>query len=297
MTKPSRCGYVAIIGRPNVGKSTLLNHLLGQKLSITSRKPQTTRHNLLGIDTHDNVQIVYVDTPGLHQVTKRTLNRKMNKAALTTIQDVDIILFLVDATRWTKEDDWIVSILANTNVPTILVMNKIDKLKSKDELLPRIENLTSTVPNKMIIPVSAKLGDNVEHLQNEIMKLLPEGPHFFSGDDATDRDMQFQLSEIVREKIFRSMGDEVPYSIAVIIEKFALEKNIYHVAALIYVERMGQKKMLIGKGGDKLKQIGQQARLDMEPLLEKKVFLQLWVKVKPDWPDNESMLKQLGYSD
>lgn len=293
----THCGYVAIVGRPNVGKSTLLNHLIGTKISITSRKPQTTRHRVTGIKTIGQNQIIYVDTPGLHQKAIRAINRTMNQVVSTVLHDVDIILFVVEALIWQEEDQQVLSMLVNASQPVILVVNKVDKLADKFQLPFYIEKLTSQFPFAESFAVSAKQSLNLVSLEESITQLLPESPHFFPEDQMTDRHPSFLAAEIIREKLFRETGEELPYAITVAIEKYTLENDIYHIYALIIVEKDSQKKIVIGKKGEKLKTIGQQARLDLEKMLEKKVFLKLWVKVKEGWSDNESALRQLGYDE
>lgn len=293
----TKSGYVAIVGRPNVGKSTLLNHLIGKKVSITARKPQTTRHRLLGIKTQANAQIIYVDTPGLHLGEGRAMNRAMNKAAKSALSDVDLIVFVVDVTRWTEEDDYVCSLLATARVPVILVMNKIDLLADKSALLPMIEQMQAKVAPLEIVPLSAKTQDNLDALETLILKQLPEGPFYFDKTDVTDRSNRFLISEIIREKLFRLTGDELPYATTVQIESVEATQKLTKIAALILVEREGQKRIVIGRGGEKLKEIGSAARVDIEKLLETKVFLQLWVKVRSGWADDERALKSLGYDD
>lgn len=296
-TKQTHCGYVGIIGRPNVGKSTLMNYLVGQKLSITSRKPQTTRHRLLGIKTENEQQIIYVDTPGLHFDDKRAINRTMNKTAQYAINDVDVILWLVDALAWKKEDDFVLSLLKQAKRPIILAINKIDKLPEKDKLLPLIKTIHDQLPLVASVPISAKLGTQLTELEQKIIAHLPIGPHFFGPDDITDREQRFFFAEMIREKLFRTTSEELPYSTTVQIEQCKQKKGIWHIHALILVEREGQKRILIGKGGEKLKHVGRQARLDMEQMLQAKVFLQLWVKVRSGWTNDDDALAQLGYSD
>jgi len=292
------CGYIALIGRPNVGKSTLLNRIIGQKLSITSRKPQTTRHRLLGIKTQGDYQFVYVDTPGLHlPEQKKALNIAMNRAASFAIKDVDVIIFLVDALKWTEEDQFVVDKLSTVTLPIIIAINKVDEIKDKQKLLPIIEKLNTRLNPKLIIPISAQEGDNISELEQEIKNLLPASPHFFPSDDITDKNQRFLVAELIREKLFRMTGEELPYSSAIQIEEFKDKGHIILISALILVEREGQKRIIIGKQGSKLKQIGKAARIDIESLLGKKVFLQLWIKVKSGWSDDERAIKSLGYSD
>ncbi|PHS69729.1 MAG: GTPase Era [Methylophaga sp.] len=293
-----RSGYVAIIGRPNVGKSTLINRILGQKLCITSRRPQTTRHRILGIKTTDDSQLIYVDTPGIHIDNKRAMNRYMNRAAASSIDDVDVILFLVDGMNWTDEDERVLERLKESaKAPVILVINKVDKLADKAVLLPQIEKLSAQFDFVNVFPISARKGVNVESLEQEIKKMIPEGELIFPEDQLTDRSSRFLAAEMVREKLFRHLGQELPYSITVEIEQFDDEKGMYRIGAVIYVERDGQKSIVIGKKGELLKSVGKEARLEMQSMFGRKVFLRLWVKVREGWGDNERMLKNLGYTD
>ncbi|WP_372747795.1 GTPase Era [Litorivivens sp.] len=293
----SRCGYIAIVGRPNVGKSTLLNHILGQKISITSRKPQTTRHRVLGIKTRDTVQAIYVDTPGLHRGQSRAINRFMNREATSSLRDVDVVVFVIEAGRWTEEDRWVLEQLRDRQVPVVLVINKVDKLDDKEELLPFIAERAEDHEYAQLIPVSALRADNLDALEQSLDAYLPQGPHFFEEDQITDRSVRFLAAEIVREKITRQLGDELPYAMTVEIEEFKQEAQITHISAAIYVERDGQKKILIGKGGSRLKSIGTEARRDIEKLIDGKVMLNLWVKIKSGWSDDERALRSLGYND
>lgn len=292
-----RCGYVAIVGRPNVGKSTLLNHLLGQKISITSRKPQTTRHQVLGIKTEDDCQFIFVDTPGLHRAEPRAINRYMNRAASSAIRDVDVIVMVVDRTAWTEEDEMVLQRVVQAKVPTLLVVNKVDLLEDKTILLPQLQQLADKAPFATIIPLSALRGQNLDALEGEIRQRLPVSGHFFPEDQITDRSQRFMAAEIVREKIMRQLGDELPYAVTVEIEEFSQEAAILNISALILVERDGQKRILIGEGGSRLRSIGTDARRDMERLFDSKVMLRLWVKVKSGWSDDERALRSLGYDD
>lgn len=293
----SKFGFVSLIGRPNVGKSTLMNLLIGQKVSITSRRPQTTRNRVLGIDTVGEYQAVFVDTPGLHKEEKRAINRLMNRAAESALGDVELILLVVDATLWTDDDEMVFSKIENTNVPVVLVINKIDKVHDKATLLPLIERLSKRVNFKAIVPVSALRSTNLDDLKKLVFESLPEGPHCFSEDSITDRSSRFMAAELIREKLMRQMGDELPYSATVEIEEFKEEENLLRISAVILVERAGQKKMVIGAGGSRIKRIGTDARIDMEKLFDCKVFLNLFVKVKAGWADDERALKSLGYAD
>jgi len=293
-----RSGYVAIIGRPNVGKSTLINRILGQKLCITSRRPQTTRHRILGIKTNDSGQFIYVDTPGMHSDNKKAMNRYMNRAAAASIEDVDVILFVVEGLKWTDEDKRVLKRLQqDARAPVILVLNKADKLDDKAALLPQIEDLAAQFEFAAVIPVSARKGMNTDILEQEITKLMPEGEMIFDEDQLTDRSSRFLASEIVREKLFRYLGQELPYSLTVEVEQFEEEEGMFRIGTVVYVERSGQKSIVIGKKGEQLKLIGKDARLEMEQLFGCKVFLQIWVKVREGWSDNERMLKNLGYND
>jgi len=296
-TKKRHCGYVAIVGRPNVGKSTLLNHLLGQKISITSRKPQTTRHQVLGIKTTERYQMIFVDTPGLHRDEPKAINRYMNKAASAAIRDVDLIVFVVDRTAFTDEDKMVLEQIGQSGLPTLLVVNKVDLLEDKTKLLPHLQTLADMHDFKAILPLSALRNHNVPELEQEILKFLPESAYFFPEEQLTNRSQRFLAAEIVREKIMRQLGEELPYSVTVEIEEFALDNAVLHISALIFVERKGQKKILVGEGGSRLRSIGTDARRDMELLFDSKVMLRLWVKVKSGWSDDERALRSLGYDD
>jgi len=295
MNLNSQCGYVAIIGRPNVGKSTLLNAMIGKKISITSPKPQTTRNQILGIKTIGSAQAIFIDTPGLHKAERRAMNRYMNKLASSVIVDADVVLFMVEALRFNDDDEMILQKLNETKAPVILVINKVDKVKDKSQLLPFINGLKEKYAFKDIIPMSSKKMENVVELENLIMKLLPENPHFYSDDQVTDKNEKFQVAELIREKLIQSTGDELPYSTTVVVDSCEDEEKIVKISAIIWVEREGQKPIVIGKDGDMLKKIGTSARKDIEKLVGKKVFLRLWVKVKDNWTDDERVLQNLGY--
>lgn len=290
-------GLVAIVGRPNVGKSTLLNQLIGQKVSITSKKPQTTRHRIVGIDTVGQYQTVYVDTPGLHTEEKRAINRLMNKAAASSILDVELVIFVVEGTRWVEDDQMVLNRLIAAKKPVILVVNKVDLYKDKEELLPHLQWLGAQLSFLQIIPLSAEKGTNVAALRETVQQQLPPCEFFFPEDYITDRSQRFMASEIVREKLMRFLGDELPYAVTVEIERFKWEEKHYHIAALILVERDTQKRMVIGKAGERIKTIATEARKDMEDLFEQPVFLQMWVKVKSGWADDERALRSLGYGE
>ena len=290
-----RCGFAAIVGRPNVGKSTLLNALLGRKISIVSPKPQTTRHRILGILTRPEAQVIFVDTPGLHAGARRAMNRHMNRAALASLQDADVNLFVVEALRWTDEDQRVLDELVKQNRPIILVLNKADKVWPKERLLPFIEELGRRASFAEIVPLSALKGSNIEQLPATIARYLPQSPAHFPEDQLTDRSDQFQAAEIVREKLTLRLRQELPYGLTVVLEQFKEEDGRLLINAVIWVERSGQKAIVIGNGGEQLKEVGRAARLEMVELFKRPVHLELWVKVKENWSDNETALRQLGY--
>jgi GTP-binding protein Era len=292
------CGFVAIVGRPNVGKSTLLNELLGQKISITSRKPQTTRHRIMGIHTEGPYQAIYVDTPGLHMEEKRAINRLMNRAASSSIGDVELVIFVVEGTHWTPDDEMVVNKLRGLKSPVILAINKIDNVTDKAKLLPHLQFLSQQMNFADIVPISAEKGTNIDTIAALVRKQLPEAIHHFPEDYITDRSQRFMASEIIREKLMRFLGAELPYSVTVEIEQFVTNaRGGYDINGLILVEREGQKKMVIGNKGAKIKTIGIEARKDMEDMFEAKIHLELWVKVKSGWADDERALRSLGYTD
>lgn len=291
------CGYIALIGRPNVGKSTLMNHLLGQKISITSRKPQTTRHRILGINTCEKGQAVYMDTPGMHQNEKKALNRYLNQTADTTLFGVDVVVWLIDGLAWQSYDEIIFKKLERANLPVILVVNKIDRVKEKEALFSFFDEAKKKYPFKELVPVSALKRINLEPLEAAIFSLLPENDLIYPKDQITDRPTRFLAAEIIREKLTRRLGDELPYSLTVEIERYEEQKNITKIYATILVERDTQKNIVIGKQGEMLKKVGTDARIDIEKLIDKKVYLQLWVKVKKGWADSERALKSLGFDD
>jgi len=291
----TRCGYIAIVGRPNVGKSTLLNSIMDQKISITSKKPQTTRHQLLGIKTRDQAQFLYVDTPGIHANEKKAINRYMNRNARSVIRDVDAVIFVVDRGSWNKEDELVAEALQGHSGQLIIAVNKFDLLESKNKLLPVLETLQARFPEAEIVPVSALTAENIELLENLIVEGIPYSEFYFPDDQITDRSERFMVAEIIREKLMRQLGDEVPYSASIQIDRFERTSKIVHIDATIFVEREGQKSILIGSGGSKLKRIGSDARIDIERLLDRKIMLTNWVKVKSGWSDSERALKSLGY--
>lgn len=294
---PHRCGYVAIIGRPNVGKSTLVNRLVGHKLSITSRKAQTTRHRLLGIKSSDHAQVIYVDTPGLHASSGRALNRYMNRAATSALVGVDVILFLSEAGRWSDGDTHVLERLAEADAPVIAVLNKIDRIGDKQTLLPVIDELSKRAEFREVVPISALEGINTERLEEVLIDALPVQPALFDADQITDRSERFLAGELVREKLTDRLGEELPYRLSVEIEAFQDEGGLLKIGAVIWVERSSQKGIVIGRQGRVLKAVGGEARKDMEALFERKVFLELWVKVKEGWSNDEQALQRLGYVD
>ncbi len=292
---PTHCGYVAIVGRPNVGKSTLLNRLLKQKLSITSRKPQTTRHHILGVNTQDNTQVIYVDTPGLQINPGRTLNRYMNREVTSVVADVDLILFVIEAQRWDEQDDNVLKHLQNVKAPVLLVINKVDKLADRALLLPLMENLQTKMQYLGMVPICARRGEGVEQIESLAVPLMPEGPFYFPEDQLTDRSERFLAAEMIREKLMRKLGDEIPYQLSVMIDEFKMEDKVLHINSTIWVERAGQKNIVIGKKGSLLKAVGEEARHDMQEMFGKKIFLTTWVKVKEKWSDNARSLQQMGF--
>jgi GTP-binding protein Era len=292
-----RCGFVTLVGRPNVGKSTILNRLVGQKISITSRRPQTTRHRILGIKTDERAQIIYVDTPGLHAKQQRAINRYLNRAAVDSLRDVDVVVFVVEGTRWQEDDEWVLEKLKHLVCPVVLAINKIDLVADKSELLPHMEMLAQKRDFAELIPVSAKNGDHLQQLETAVRERLPQSPSFYSEDQITDRSQRFLAAELVREKLFRRLGEEIPYGLTVEIERFRTERKTLHIHALIWVEKGSHKPIVIGSKGERLKLVGREAREDMQKLFEQKVFLRLWVKVKEGWADNERALRSLGYDE
>ncbi len=278
-----------------MGKSTLLNNMLGLKLSITSRKPQTTRHQILGIKTVEEGQFVFVDTPGIHSGGNRAINRYMNRAASSVIHDVDVILFMVQSLKWTDEDQLVLNKLENVETPVILLVNKVDQIADKNQLLPYLDEVSKKYQFENVIPVSAKRGDNLQQLEQHLLTLLPENPPFFQDNEFTDRSLRFLSAEIIREKLIRELGNELPYQTTVEIEQYKDEEKLTRIHALILVETKGQKMIVIGDKGARLKSIGTKARKDIEKLIDRQVFLKLWVKVKSGWSDSEASLRSLGY--
>jgi GTP-binding protein Era len=293
----SHCGYVAIIGRPNVGKSTLLNRLLGFKLAITSHKAQTTRHAILGIKSFDRGQAVYVDTPGIHDRSDNAMNRYLNRTAHSVLNDVDLVIFVVEALRWTREDEKVLSHLRQIRAPVILAVNKVDKIKQKETLLPYLSETAARYEFKEIIPVSAKSGKNLPQLEELALQALPAGPRLFPDDQLTDRPEKFFAAEMIREQITRRYAKELPYAASVEIEKFEELAGSYRIHGVIWVEKPGQKGIIIGKNGQALKAMATQARKSMEKFFATKVHLEIWVKVKKSWSSDEAALVRLGYGD
>lgn len=290
-----RCGFAGVVGRPNVGKSTLINAILRRKISITSPKPQTTRHRVLGIKTTSDAQIVFVDTPGINYAEKRALNRYMNRAAHGAIEDVDVILFVVEAMKWTPQDQRVEERIKASERPTILVINKVDQVRPRSKLLPFMEEVVRQHGFDEIVPISARNGENLERLESLIKLRLPQSERLFPEDMFTDRGQQFVAAELIREKLILRLDEEVPYRLSVEIEDMSVRRDILHVSAIIWVERPGQKAIVISRKGELLKQVGTAARLDMQKLFGQRVDLRLWVKVKDGWSDNDKALAALGY--
>ena len=292
--RPQRCGLVAIVGRPNVGKSTLMNALVGQKISITSRKAQTTRHRITGVRTVGDAQFVFVDTPGFQTRHTAALNRNLNRTVQGVLSDVDLVLFLVEAGRFNLDDAKVLGLLP-PDKPAILVANKLDEVQRRTDMLPWLKSMQERHPFAEFVPMSARQNSDIERLLNIIAPYLPEQPWLYDADTLTDRSERFLASELIREKLFRLTGDELPYSATVVIDKFEEEGDLRRIAATIIVERDAHKGMVIGDGGERLKRIGSEARQDLERLMEAKVFLELWVKVRSGWADSEEHLRSYGY--
>ena len=291
----TRCGYVAIVGRPNVGKSTLLNHLLQQKLSITSRKPQTTRHVLLGVETEGNCQAIYVDTPGIHDHAKKQLNRQMVRAATAVLADVDLVLMVVERDVWSEGEDLVLEYLSRFDTPCFAVINKVDQVKPKSRLLPVMERMSALGRFREIFPVAALRNEGLGQLRQGIHAALPLRPHVFPPDQVTDQTERFLAAEIIREKLMRRLGDELPHHLGVVIESYREGDQIVEISADIIVERAGQKRIVIGAGGEKLRLIGQEARQDIERMIGRQIMLRLWVKVRAGWTDSPQALRRMGY--
>ncbi len=293
--KQTYCGYVTILGRPNVGKSTLLNNFIGQKLSITSRKPQTTRRHTIGVSTDKNYQIIYIDTPGLQDSPANAMNRYMNKEATNALTGIDVLIYMVEALKWTALDEHILGLLKDKTAPVILTINKMDKVKDKNILLPFLKDISGKMNFKEIIPVSALSKKSLRPLEKSIKKLLPMGTFQYPDDQITDKSQRYFAAEFIREKLIKRLGEELPYTTTVTIDSFVEKENIIHIDAIIWVATKGQKTIVIGQKGAGLKAIGERARKDMERMFENKVFLRTWVKVKDKWMDNELSIKQLGF--
>ena len=292
-----RCGYVALVGRPNVGKSTLMNRILGQKLSIVTAKPQTTRQRIAGIKTMQQGQIIYIDTPGIHLAARRALNRYMNRIAHASFHEVDLILFLIEAGRWTKQDEHVARALKSVSAPVLLVVNKIDLVPVKSRLLQFLEKEVKTDRFSEVFLIAAKSGSGVDVLEEKVMQALPFSRPFYDEDQFTDRSERFLAAELIREQLMLRLHQELPYSLTVEIEEFKRKDGLLRIGALIWVERKRQKQIVIGKGGDVLKFVGTQARHALQELFDEKIFVRLWVKVSHDWTDSERALRQLGYDE
>jgi GTP-binding protein Era len=292
-----RCGYVAIVGRPNVGKSTLMNRILGHKLSIVTAKPQTTRQRIAGIKSTPRGQVVYVDTPGIHQAARRALNRYMNRIAQAAVYDVDLILFLIEADSWTRQDEFVAQALASVDTPVWLVINKVDLVADKSRLLRFLDERVGRERFAEVLMVAARTGDGVADLEDRVFEALPFARPYYDEDEITDRSERFLAGELVREQLMQRLHQELPYVMTVEIEEFRREPGLLSIGAIVWVERPGQKQIVIGKGGSVLKQVGTAARREIEDLFGEKVFLRLWVKVSRDWSDDERALRQFGYEE
>lgn len=294
--KDTYCGFVAIIGKSNVGKSTLLNKLIGEKISITANRPQTTRNKILGVKTIDNKQIIYIDTPGVSLNNNSKLNKLMNKTAKSSFQDADLIIFMIEGLKWNLEDEAVLqSIMKLKNNPVVfLLLNKLDLVADEKLLLPQVQNLMNQYNFTEVFPVSARKNINLDKLETALVSFLPKSVHYFLDDNITDKDLNFRIAEIIREKLIKNLSQELPYTTHVQIDNIEEKPMIHHISATIWVEKTGQKKILIGEGGNKLKTIGTQARLDLEKLLNRKVFLTLFVQVKSNWTNDSDNLKTLN---
>ena len=288
-------GSIAVVGRPNVGKSTLVNELIGQKLSITSHRPQTTRHRINAIDTQESYQMVFVDTPGIHIGNNKAINSYMNRAASSSFSEVDIIIWLVEVFKWTKEDARVLEHLSKVNIPVLLCINKIDTASTVEKILPFLESLGEKFKANEVFPLSAFDRQDIKKLRGLILQYLPQQEAIYDEDYITDRSQKFVISEFIREKLMRNLSNELPYDITVEIEKFELDGKLYRIAARIFVDKASQKSIVIGQNGEMLKKIGQESRQTIEGFLEAKVFLELWVKVRQGWSDDKRALASLGY--
>jgi GTP-binding protein Era len=292
---PFRAGHVAIVGRPNVGKSTLVNALVGRKITIVAPKPQTTRHRVLGVVNRADAQLVLVDTPGLHESARRVMNQYMNRVAISSSQDSDVLLFVIEAMRFTDEDQWVWERVRGLKQPLFLVVNKVDQVYPREQLLPFLDDIAERIPASGIVPISAQQSDNLERLIEVVGERLPASPPLFAPDVVTDRDEPFHAAEVVREKLTLKLRDELPYGINVQIERYADEGGRIMIHAVIWVERAGQKAIVIGQRGERLKEIGRLARIELNDLWQRSVHLELWVKIKENWADSEMALRQFGY--
>ncbi|MCH7898471.1 MAG: GTPase Era [Proteobacteria bacterium] len=290
-----RCGFVAVVGRPNVGKSTLINSIMGSKISIVTAKPQTTRHRILAVHTSKTVQILFVDTPGIHRNTGKAMNKLMNRTAISALMDADLILFVVEASRWTEEDDDVLRRVIKSGIPTIALLNKVDNVHPREALLERLSEMALRHEFSELMPISAKKGDNLAVLLDAIPPFLPESPALFPEQMRTDRSREFHAAEVVREKLTLMLHQELPYGLTVQIERFEQEKDRIAINAIIWVERDSQKGIVVGKGGSRLKQVGTAARVDLKNQLGQPVHLELWVKVKQNWADSIKDLHSLGF--
>ncbi|MBW9256380.1 MAG: GTPase Era [Candidatus Thiodiazotropha sp. (ex. Lucinisca nassula)] len=293
----NHCGYAAIVGRPNVGKSTLLNQILGVRLAITSHKAQTTRHSVLGVNSLEGGQIIYVDTPGIHQRSDNAMNRYLNRTAQSVLTGVDLLIFVVEALRWTEEDEKVLGLIKESKIPVIAVVNKVDLVKQKEVLLPYLANLSTSYEFLEIVPLSAKKGNNLDALEGLVLNALPEAENVYPDDQLTDRPEKFFAAEMIREQITRRYAKELPYAVSVEIERFEEQQNLYRINAVIWVEKPGQKGIIIGKDGQALKEVAVQARKAMQAFFDCKVHLELWVKVKKSWSSDEAALVRLGYGE
>ncbi|MCG7898560.1 MAG: GTPase Era [Candidatus Thiodiazotropha lotti] len=293
----NHCGYAAIVGRPNVGKSTLLNQILGVRLAITSHKAQTTRHSVLGVNSLEGGQIIYVDTPGIHQRSDNAMNRYLNRTAQSVLTGVDLLIFVVEALRWTEEDEKVLGLIRESEIPAIAVVNKVDLVKQKEALLPYLSKLSSNHEFLEIVPLSAKKGKNLAALEGMVLNALPEADNVYPDDQLTDRPEKFFAAEMIREQITRRYAKELPYAVSVEIERFEEQQGLYRINAVIWVEKPGQKGIIIGKDGQALKEVAVQARKAMQSFFDCKVHLELWVKVKKSWSSDEAALVRLGYGE
>ena len=295
MTEKTHSGFVALVGRPNVGKSTLLNYILGKKLSITSRKPQTTRHRIFGVKNLAHAQIIFLDTPGIHRAEKKRLNRYMNTMAQASLLDADVVVWLVEALSWRDDDQLVLSQLKKLDRPIIVVVNKVDQVKDKKALLPFFESLQKKLNPKAIVPTVARSGKHIEELLQEIESYLPEQPFLYDQETLTNCSDQFVAQEMIREQLMRRLGDELPYELTVSIEQWQEEEKLIRIHAIIWIERASQKPIIIGQNGEDLKEVSQRARESLETYLGRKIYLRCWVKVKGGWSDNDGLLSDLGY--